>query len=410
MDSSRSARDAAPDATASPDRSGRGLLVVLCIPMFLVLLDVMAMNVAMPTIGETFGVPVGAWARVVDAYTVPLALALLPGGWLVDRCGPRRTLLWGIAVFALASAAGGLAGSWPQVLGARLCQGLAAAVMLPAGLAALSLAWPAPRERARALGAWSAISAVATALGPALGGILLASLSWRAVFWVNVPLGLLACWGTWRLLRVGAVIERQDAGGAPPLTRRPLAGSVLVAAMMTSGANGTLHVVTVHLQSGLGMGAGRAGLLLLLATAPFVVLGPLSGRAVARVGRRGVAALGFVAGAAGLVTLGRLPGLVGLAPALLGIGVGLGLMTSAIVGESLAAWPRRPGVASGLNNALRQSGTSAGVAIGGWATAHWAGVPLLRHAGTAAACWWGAAGLVVLATFVRRASASDARP
>lgn len=397
-----------PNSHVRGERPGAGafLLVVLCIPMFLVLLDVMAMNIAMPTIGTTFAVPVARWAEVVDAYTVPLALVLLPAGWLVDHVGARRSLLAGIAMFTLASVLGGLAGAWSAVLAARLGQGVAAAVMLPAGLAALSDAWPGPRERAKALGAWSSISAVATALGPAVGGLLVAALSWRAVFWINVPLCLVAAWGTWHRLRpTEAASPREQDGHAErePVTVRKVAliGSVVAAAMMTSGANGTLQAVTVHLQSGLGMGAGLAGLLLLLATAPFAVLGPLSGRAVIRFGRRVVAAAGFAAGGAGLVTLGWLPGLIGVAPGLLGIGVGLGLMTSPIVGESLAAWPSRPGVSSGLNNALRQAGTSAGVALGGWAAARWDGDTLLVHTGTPAGLWWGTAAVLVALTFAR---------
>lgn len=399
-----------PDAPASHRggarrNGGTFLLVVLCIPMFLVLLDVLAMNVAMPTVGRTFHVPVARWAQVVDAYTVPLALALLPAGWLVDRIGPRRALLVGITVFTAASLLGGLAGTWLVVLTARWGQGLAAAVMLPAGLAALSQAWPEPGERAKALGAWSSISAVATALGPAVGGLLVAALSWRAVFWINVPLGLFAAWGTGRQLHAArpAVLHAglPAAAGRGEMAKRALVGSVIAAAMMTSGANGTLQVVTVHLQSGLGMGAGPTGLLLLLATAPFVVLGPLSGRAVVRLGRRRVAALGFAVGAVGLATLGRLPGTMGLAPGLLGIGVGLGLMTSAIVGESLSAWPGRPGVASGLNNALRQTGTSLGVALGGWAAGWWSGTPLLVRTGAAAGLWWVGAAVLVLVTFTR---------
>ncbi|MDN5725298.1 MAG: MFS transporter, partial [Propionibacteriales bacterium] len=198
------------DATPNV-RDGRGgalLLTVLCIPMFLILLDVMAMNVAMPTLGRAFAISTADWAQVVDAYTVPLAIGLLPGGLIVDRWGGRRSLLTALVVFCLASVLGGLAWSWPVVLAARVAQGLAAAVMLPAGLAALTLTWSAPDARARALGAWSAVSAVATAVGPAVGGLLVAAASWRSVFWVNVPLVLVALFGTALLLP-----DRRTAAG-----------------------------------------------------------------------------------------------------------------------------------------------------------------------------------------------------
>ncbi|GAB2542204.1 MFS transporter [Brachybacterium huguangmaarense] len=379
----------------------RGLLPVLCVPMFLVLLDVMAMNVAMPTLGRAFDVPAPAWGHVVDAYTVPLALALLPGGFVVDRVGPRRALLASLVAFAAASMLGALSWTWAVVLIARAGQGLAAALMLPAGLAALSLAWPRPDTRARALGTWSAVSAVATAIGPAVGGLLVAGAGWRAVFWVNVPLVVAALLGTARWLPD----RRSAAERGGPRSRRAMIVSVLVAAMMTSGANGTVQVITVHLQSGLGIAPGPAGAILLLATAPFVALGPLSGRLMQRWGRRRVAACGFAVGGACLLTLGRLPGgsaIATLVPGLLGIGLGLGLMTAAVVGETMAAWEARPGLAGGLNNALRQAGTSAGVALGALATAHATGDALLARTGGAAGAWWLLAAALVLLGFERQ--------
>lgn len=176
--------------------------------------------------------------------------------------------------------------------------------------------------------------------------------------------------------------------------------------MMTSGANGTLQVITVHLQSGLALGPGSAGAILLLATAPFAILGPLSGRLVTRFGRRRIAASGLFIGAAGLATLWFLDGaaVAALIAALLGIGVGLGLMTSAIVGETMAAWPARQGLAGGLNNALRQVGTSGGVAAGGALAGQQTGAQLLSNTGIAAASWWAIAAAIVCVCFARRGS------
>lgn len=384
------------------------MLAVLCVPMFLVLLDVLAMNIAMPTVGRAFGVPIGEWSLLVDTYTVPLALALLPGGVLVDRLGPRLTLSAGLAVFALASSAGAAAPTWEVVLAARAAQGLSAAVMLPAGLAALTATWPEGPARARALGIWSAVSAAATALGPAVGGLLVGVAGWRAVFWVNVPLVVLAFVGTIAVL--GARSEAPAAHGG--LRWRPLLASVAVAAMMTSGANGTLQVLTVHLQEGLGLDAVPAGAVLLLATAPFAVLGPVSGALVNRFGRRAVAAAGFVLGGAGIGTLvlTTARGVAELTPALLGIGVGLGLMTSAIVGETMSAWTSRPGVAGGLNNAFRQLGTSGGVALGGGLAGRLDGTGLLHSTGLAAGGWWLLAAMVVLVGFVPRTFARSTSP
>lgn len=134
---------------------------------------------------------------------------------------------------------------------------------------------------------------------------------------------------------------------------------------------------------------------------PFVILGPLTGILVIRHGRRTIAATGLLAGGLGLLTLGHLSGVPGLIPGLLGIGVGLGLMTAAIVGETMSAWPARPGLAGGLNNALRQLGTSTGVAIGGLYTMQAASTPLLQQTGVTGGLWWITGAILVLAGFVR---------
>lgn len=387
-----------PQPAPTPTRD-RYLLTVLCIPMFLVLLDVLAMNVAMPTLGSTFGVPTAAWPQLVDAYTVPLAVGLLPAGVLVDRIGARPTLITGLTVFLIASAGGAIATGWIPVLVAHAGQGCAAALMLPAGLAALTAAWSEPAQRARALGIWSAVTAVATALGPAVGGLLVQALSWRAVFWINV----LWCSPHWSARSHSSGIhppQRIPALGRPGCDGRLPRSSP--AAIMTSGANGALQVLTVHLQRDLRLTAGTAGLVLLIATVPFALLGPVSGLLVTRIGRRVTAALGFGLGAAGFVLLGRIgSGVTAVLPALLGIGFGLGLMTSAIVGESMAAWPGRPGVAGGLNNALRQAGTSAGVALGGVLSAAWHGPALLQRTGLLAGIWWSVGAILVLVGFRR---------
>lgn len=373
------------------------LLAALCVPMFLVLLDVLSMNVAQASLGRAFGIPASEWSLLVDAYTVPLAVGLLPAGWLVDRLGPRRVLLWGLVAFAVASGLGAAGWAWSVVIAARVLQGAAAAAMLPAGLAALTAIWREPARRARALGVWSGVSAVATAIGPGVGGLLVAAFDWRAVFWVNVPLVVIALIGTASLLADSTATTEHGTPG----NLRSVIVSVVAAGVMTSGANGTLQVVTVHLQHDLRMSPGLAGAILLVVTVPFVVLGPVSGRLVVQYGRRHVAAGGLVIGGLGLLTLGFQPGLAGLIPGLLGIGVGLGFMTAAIVGETMAAWLARPGLAGGLNNALRQLGTSAGVALGGVSTLHATGTALLERTGLTAGIWWIGGAVLVLAGFER---------
>lgn len=272
--------------------------------------------------------------------------------------------------------------------------------MIPADLVEVNQTWPEPGQKARALGLWSAASAVATALGPAVGGFLVSGLSWQSVFWINVPLGLFALWG----LRLGASQrEPQRRLPAPdassPLSVRAFIGSVAGAAIMTAGANGTVQVVTIHLQTTVALPPGQTGLVLLLATAPFVILGPLSGNLVNRSGRRRVAAVGFTFGAVCLTTLGRLANITGLIPSLLGIGIALALMTSAIVGESLDAWPRKPGLASGVNNAAPQAGTGLGVAIAAYLANRYLSDALLQLTGIASSIWCLLGAAVVAMTF-----------
>jgi DHA2 family methylenomycin A resistance protein-like MFS transporter len=359
------------------------------------------MNVAQPSLGRAFDIPHNQWSHLVDAYTVPLAVGLLLAGWLVDRAGPRPVLLGGLAMFVLASGLGAASWSWEVVITARVVQGLSAAAMLPAGLAALTMTWAEPAPRARALGIWSGVSAAATAIGPGVGGLLVAAANWRAVFWINVPLVLIALVGTARLLP--GSVPAQERGR--PRSRRAVVTSVLAAAVMTSGANGMLQVVTVHLQDDMHLTPGPAGAILLLATVPFVILGPIAGSLVIRYGRRDVAASGLALGGLGLLGMGCISGVTGVAgllSGLLGIGIGLGLMTSAIVGETMSAWPSRPGHAGGLNNALRQAGTSMGVAVGGAATLHVSGAALMETTGLAAGVWWLLGAVLVMIGFERR--------
>jgi len=338
-------------------------LGTVCAPMFLVLLDVLVVNVAMPSVGHDFAVHEAGWSALVDAYTVPLAAALLGGGWLCDRLGARRVLVAGLGVFAVASVVAGCAPTWSVLLAGRCAQGLGAAAMLPASPAVLTGVWPAEPQRSRALGAWSGASAVATALGPALGGLVLAVASWRVIFWLNVPICALALAGTLRLL---PIVRRTRAAGGRTILPRALLGSTVAGGLMTVVGNGTLTGATLYLRESLVLRPLPAALVLLVATVPFAALGPASGRIMSRYGRRRTAAAGLTLGAtalaatAGLATTGSTR--VALVALLLGVGIALGLTTAPIVGEAMASMPARQGLAAGVNNTARQLGTSVGVA------------------------------------------------
>lgn len=158
----------------------------------LITLDTSVVNVALPAIGVDLRAGMSGLQWVVDAYTLAFAALLLSSGALADRVGASRAYGIGVVVFVLASAACGLAPGLPELLAARTVQGTAAAVMLPASLALVREAYGDPGRRARAVSLWAAGGTVAVALGPVVGGALTTAWSWRGIFFVNLPLGLLA--------------------------------------------------------------------------------------------------------------------------------------------------------------------------------------------------------------------------
>ena len=158
----------------------------------LITLDASVVNVALPSIGSALGAGLSGLQWVVDAYTLAFAALMLSTGAFADRAGASRAYALGIAVFTLASAACGLAPNLPALIGARVAQGAAAAVVLPASLALVRQAYADPARRSRAVATWAAGGAVAMALGPVAGGALTTAWDWRAIFFINLPLGALA--------------------------------------------------------------------------------------------------------------------------------------------------------------------------------------------------------------------------
>jgi EmrB/QacA subfamily drug resistance transporter len=165
--------------------------VVYVAAMFMTIMDATIVNVALPTIGRNFGVPSTAVASVSIYFLVSLAVFISASGWLGDRLGGKRVLLGAIAVFTVVSALCGLAQSLAQLEIFRVLQGVGGGMMAPVGLAMLFRVFP-PAERVRAAGILTVPTTFAPALGPVLGGLLVTELSWRWVFYVNVPLGILA--------------------------------------------------------------------------------------------------------------------------------------------------------------------------------------------------------------------------
>ncbi|POX40698.1 MFS transporter [Streptomyces sp. Ru73] len=401
------------------------MLVVLCAGMFLVLLDVTVVNVALPGIGRALGTGLPGLQGVVDGYAVAVAGLLLGGGAIGDRIGHRRLVLIGFTLFAVASLACGLAPGATALVAARVVQGAGAALLLPGSMAMITTWYPGRAEQARALGTWAAVSSTALPAGPVLGGLVVDGVGWRWLFLLNVPLAGLAAVlvavlvrepagqrtaapldlpglvlapvalgaGVWTAICAGhgqvrgavaaavtavlagvalTAVERRATAPLLPrdLLARPDARRAnTVCLIMNLVTNGTLFVVTLLLQQVHGYSARTAGLMLLPLALPLVLLAPVSGRLTARYGPGPVVTAGIgcaVAGALGLLAAGSGGGYPLLLPALVGLGVGDGLLTTAAVSVAMGDAPAdRKGVAGGANNTARQAGTALGVALYG---------------------------------------------
>lgn len=406
--------------------SGRGLvLTVMCAGMFLVLLDVTIVNVALPAIGHGLRAAVAQLQWVVDGYVVAIAGLLLAAGTLGDRIGHRRMLLTGFALFGAASLACALAPGIEVLIGARVAQGVGGAVLLPSTMAVIVEVFPGRAEQAKALGTWAAVSSLALPCGPLLGGVLVTHIGWRPVFWIAVPLTIVAAvaarfvvpvdaarrggrvdvpglagfvvglsalifaiiaaghhGGPVRILAAGAVavsgltvsVARARRGADPflpldLLRRGEFLAPNVVAVLMNLIVNGILFVSTLYLQDTLGRSAAAAGLAVVPLAVPLVILAPVSGRLTARYGPRPAIVAGCVLAAAGSAGLTRLAAAGGIG-LLLGsftlLGCGAGLITASVVAATVRATPaQRSGLATGVSNTARQIGTACGVAIFG---------------------------------------------
>ena len=392
------------------------LLVVMCVGYFLVLLDVTVVNVALPAIGTALDTGPAGLQWVVDGYALALAGLLLLGGTIGDVYGHKRVVLTGLTIFGVASLACGLApGVW-WLVGARFAQGAGAALLLPGTLAIISDAFPDRAGHARAIGIWAGVGSAALPAGPLLGGLLVEGLGWRAVFYLNVPIVLVAVlvaarvapapprvarrrvdWagaalgtallatvtvavieGAAWLLVVAAVllavfvaVERAtaDAMVPPRLFRGPTFSVANAAAgVMNLCTLGLLFLVTQYLQTVEHHSALAAGLLLLPLFLPLTFMAPLVGRLIARTGPRRPMAGGLVLAAGGfalLTTLRADSSYPILLPALLLWGCGLGLLTPSVVAAAVGAVRDRAGLASAVNNTARQAGGAVGIATYG---------------------------------------------
>src|SRR6478672_3669579 len=210
--------------------SGRWLLAVAVLGSGIAFLDATVVNVALPDIGRDLHASTSALQWILDGYTLTLAALILLGGSLGDRYGRRRIFVSGTGLFTVASLLCAVAPSAGLLVVARLVQGVGGALLTPGSLAMVESGFR-PADRARAIGAWSWLGAVAGALGPLVGGVLVAAVSWRAVFLINLPLGIFI------IVMAGRhVPETHDPAAGGPLDFR---GAILAAV----GLGGTTYAL-----------------------------------------------------------------------------------------------------------------------------------------------------------------------
>ncbi len=408
-------------------------LVVLATSMAFVVgqLDVTIVNVALPAMASGLHTDVGGLQWVVDAYAVAFAAFMLSAGALGDRFGARRAFRWGMAIFALASIACALSPTALTLNVARAVQGFGAAVMLPNSLALLNhaLAHDA-RARARGIGYWTAAGSISIALGPVLGGLLVGSVGWPAIFWVNVPLCAAGLWlarflqetptgrqrppldiagqllatlllatliatliesralgfGDARIL-AGVVATLVLAGALWFAERRAVApviagdlfalrdfrGAVFFGTVVNGTYYGAIFVIALFLQGARHFTPMQAGLAFLPLTAGFFLSNVLSGRAIGRFGTRKPMIVGALVDLAGFGVLAWAATTPSLGLMLLGfllIPTGMGLAVPAMTTTVLSSVDKsRSSLAAAILNTARQSAGAIGAAVFG-ALAH----------------------------------------
>jgi EmrB/QacA subfamily drug resistance transporter len=419
-----------PDPGAA-DESGRrnpnAILAVVAVAQFMVILDASIVNVALPTIKRNLGFSEQNLTWVLNAYTLIFGGFLLLGGRLADRLGRRRLFMAGIALFSGASLVCGLSQSEGELLVARGFQGLGGAMVSPAALSIILTTFAEGQARNRALAVWGAIAGAGGAVGLLLGGVLVQALSWRWVFFVNVPIGAVVLvlaprivpesrskaaansgydfegavaitlgtlalvftlikaqsWG-WTsgrtiagfvasavLIAAFLVIERRDKDPLVPLrifANRSLSAANATLLLLAAALFAMFFFLTLYLQQVLGFSALKTGVAYLPLSLTTIVVSALASRLVDRFTPKPVLVAGLLISTGGFVILTGVSGHGDygshVLPAMFILGVGLGLAFVAVtIAGTSGVAPEDSGLASGLLNTTQQVGSSLGLAI-----------------------------------------------
>ncbi|MEU3728292.1 MFS transporter [Streptomyces sp. NPDC033538] len=435
------------------------VLAICCMSLLIVSIDNTILNVALPAMQRDFDASTSGLQWAIDAYTLVLAALLMLAGSTADRIGRKRVFMTGLVVFTLGSLLCSLAPDLSWLVAFRMIQAVGGSMLNPVAMSIITNTFTDPRERARAIGVWGAVVGISMAAGPLVGGLLVESVGWRSIFWVNLPVGLAALLLTLRhvpesrapkarrpdplgqlmvIVLFGsltyAIIEAPHAGLAAVLPfavlalaallglllyepRRaeplidlrffrsaPFSGATVIAVSAFAALGGFLFLSTLYLQNVRGLSALHAGLWMLPMAVPTFLCAPLSGRLV---GTRGPRLPLLIAGGA-LTVSGVLfaafeaeTSNVTLFLGYVLFGVGFGFVNAPITNTAVSGMPRaQAGVAAAVASTSRQLGQTLGVAVVGAVLAAGVGASSYRDTFVSAARpgWWilAACGFAVL--------------
>jgi EmrB/QacA subfamily drug resistance transporter len=401
-------------------------LGAMCFALFMIMLDNTVVNVALPSIQQDLGASISGLEWTINGYTLSFAVLLATGGRLGDIFGRRRMFLTGVVIFASSSATAGFAPTETALVLSRVVQGVGAALMMPGTLSIITDAFPA-HERGKAMGTWAGVSALALAVGPVLGGFLTEHVSWRAIFYINIPVAIGAVLATLfavresrdtsvgrdvdyagvAVLTVGltalvlALVEGNAwgwgsteivallalAAAALPafvfvenrvkapmvqfdlLSDRNFLGAVVVAMIISFAMLGVFFFLALYMQDILGYSPLEAGIRFLPSTLMIVGVAPVAGRLSDRFGPRWLIAGGLLIVAASLFSFSRIAvdsGYLDLLPGFMLLGIGVAMTMSPMTSAAMNAVPvQKAGIASGVLSMFRMVGGSLGIAVTG---------------------------------------------
>lgn len=369
-----------------PDQATPGITLTLALAILSASLGTSIANIALPTLTAVFSAPFAQVQAVVIAYLAAMALSVVIAGRLGDRYGLKPVFITGLGLFAIASLLCAIAPQLWQLIAARAFQGIGAAFLMTLGMALLRQT-AGEKHVGRAMGIVGTVSALGTALGPSVGGFLLAIAGWRSLFWIQIPLVTIVLFMAFTLLPATPVKEKASLSGGLSLWNTTLLPNLTINAAVTAVIMTTLIVGPYYLGLGLGLKETLVGLVMAIGPAVATFSGIPSGRLVDTWGFRRALTAGLSLVVTGTFMLAILPNLLGVTGYILAIIVltpGYQLFQAANNTATLAEVPgNQRGTVSGLLNLSRNIGLIAGASLMGQVFALGVGTEDFTHAAPA---------------------------